>query len=138
MNKRFNSHSPLDTEEPPPPIPPKQFSVDDNLLLPNLPESSEPLQIEVDAPLPYPSKTNQENTNLPSHPAKTHQKTTVSGQSFSLDLYPPQPRTQDSGFLVKLQWVQRLNQEKIYIVNNLSAIGLQCCIMLDSWSINFI
>ena len=69
------SQSLLDSEDsPPPPIPPQQFSDDDSLHSPKLPE---PQQSGRDATPPRPQMTNQEDT-VPSRSPKTHQQTAVS------------------------------------------------------------
>ena len=71
-------HSPLDPEgSPPPAVPPQNFSADDTLHSPKLPESSEPQQSERDATPPRPKMTNQEDAVPPRFP-KTHQQTAVS------------------------------------------------------------
>lgn len=70
-------HTPLHSEGSPPPIPPQQFSDDDSLHSPKLPESSEPQQSAMDAPPPRPQMTNQEDAVPPRSP-KTHQQTAVS------------------------------------------------------------
>ena len=67
-------HSPLESEDTPPPIPPQQFSADDILLSPKLLETSEPQQSERDAPPPRPPKANHEDAAAPPRPPKTHQE----------------------------------------------------------------
>ena len=76
-------HTPLDTEDSPPPaIPPQHFSADDILQLPKVPGSSEPQQSERDVAPPRPPKTNQEDSAPPPRPPKTHQQTAVSDHAL--------------------------------------------------------
>ena len=70
----------LDAEDGPPPIPPKQFSDDDILLLCKLPEGMGYHESERDAPPPCPPRSNQENSTVPPRPPKINQQITVSGQ----------------------------------------------------------
>ena len=67
-------HSPLESEDTPPQIPPQQFLPDDTQLSPKLLESGEPYQNERDALPPHPPKANQEDIAPPPRPPKTNQE----------------------------------------------------------------
>ena len=68
-----------DAEDVPPPIPPKQFSDDDDLLLCKLSENRE---LQGNVPLTCSPNTNQKDTTISSLPPNMNQQTTVSDQSL--------------------------------------------------------
>ena len=61
---------------------PIHFGYHTDMVLPKLPESSEPQQSERDVPPPRPPKTNQEEAAPPPRPPKTYQHTAVSDHAL--------------------------------------------------------